>query len=128
MSRLHCPIYLQEMSVKIKQAITKCLQKIEDSIFDEDTIRTLLIVSREHIRNEGLLKELAHFIAHNERTQGMFHRAVNSRYTKFKVVRDWVRQLDLKQLAAKIKTEDELSDFMLGGITVEKIEAKLFNI
>lgn len=116
------------MSVKIKQAITKCLQKIEDSSFDEDTIRTMLILSREHIRSEGLIRELAHFIAHNERSQGMFHRKVNSRYTKFKIVRDQVQGIDLKGLANAKKTENELSDFMLGGISIEKIEAKLFNI
>lgn len=115
------------MSVKVKQAITKCLIKIEDDTFDEDTIRTLLMVSRENI-TEGLIKELAHFIAHTERSKGMFHKKVNSRYAKYKLTSDQVQKTDVNELMQKIKTEDELSDFMLGGVSVEKIEAKLFDI
>jgi hypothetical protein len=84
------------MSVKIRQGIIKCLEKIKASTFDEDTVRLLLILSREHIRGDGLMRELAHFIAHNERNQGIFHRRVNSRYAKFKVVSDHVRKADLK--------------------------------
>src|SRR4051812_15284339 len=100
------------MSVKVKQGITKCLLKIEDETFDEDTIRTLLILSREHLKNDSLIKEIAHFIAHIDRTQGTFHKKINSRYAKFKLVNDQVSKVDVKDLRKKIKTEDELSDFM----------------
>lgn len=116
------------MSVKVKQAIVRCLDKIENAFFDEDTIRTLLIVSREHIKTDGLIRELAHFVAHNERTQGIFHRKVNSRYTKLKIVKERGQSVNLKELAKTIKTEEQLSDFMLGGIDIEKVEGRLFNI
>ena len=116
------------MSVKVKQAITNCLIKVGNKSFDEDTIRTLLIVSREHIKTDGLIKELAHFIAHTERNQGIFHKKINSRYAKFKLVEEQVKKYNIKESSKKIKTEDELSDFMLDGVSVEKIEGKLFNI
>lgn len=116
------------MSVKVKQGITKCLTNIEGGTFDEDTIRTLLILSREHLNNDSLIKEIAHFIAHIDRTQGIFHRKINSRYAKFKLTQEQVEKVDIKELSKTIKTEDELSDFMLGGVSVEKIEAKLFNV
>lgn len=52
------------MSIKIRQALIESLIKIEKKEFDESTIRTLLIVSREYMKFDGLVKELAHFIAH----------------------------------------------------------------
>lgn len=116
------------MSVKVKQAIINSLTKVENKTFDEDTIRTLLIVAREHFKTDGLIKELAHFIAHNERNQGIFHKKINSRYAKYKLVDEQVAKVDIGELSKTIKTEDELSDFMLGGVSVEKVEAKLFNI
>jgi len=116
------------MSVKIRQALIKCLEQIENETFDEETIRTLLIVSREYIGTDGLIKELAHFIAHPIRNQGIFHRKLNSRYTKLKIVEEQVSKFNITELQEKIKTEAELSDFMLGGISVEKVESKLFEI
>jgi len=111
------------MSIKIKQALTESLIKIEKKEFDEETIRTLLIVSREYLRYDGLVKELAHFIAHPKRNKGIFHKKVNSRYAKFKLIEEQV----LKKIPA-LKTEEELSDFMLGGLDLEKIDSKLFSI
>ena len=111
------------MSIKIKQALTESLIKIEKKEFDEETIRTLLIVSREYLKYDGLVKELAHFIAHPKRNRGIFHKKVNSRYAKFKLIDE---QLLKKQ--PEIKTEEELSDYMLGGVDLEKVESKLFNI
>ncbi len=78
------------MSIKIKQALTESLIKIEKKEFDEKTIRTLLIVSREYLRYDGLVKELAHFIAHPKRNKGIFHKKVNSRYAKFKLIEEQV--------------------------------------
>lgn len=117
-----------KMSVKVKQAIVKCLSQIESKTFDEYTIRTLLIVSREYIGNEGLMKELAHFIAHPVRNQGMFHRKMNSRYAKLNLVDEQVSKLSDKTVQARLKKEDDLSDFMLGAISVEKIDSKLFKV
>ena len=116
------------MSIKVKQSLLRCFDKIENDSFDEETIRTLLIVSREYIKGTGLIKELAHFIAHPVRNQGMFHKKLNARYTKLKLVDEQVSKFEISDIQKQIKTEDELSDFMLGGISVEKIETKLFNI
>nr|WP_121270869.1 hypothetical protein [Pedobacter schmidteae] len=116
------------MSVKTKQAITKCLNKIADDSFDEETLRSLLIISREHIKSNGLIKELAHFVAHSDRNQGMFHKQVNNRYAKQKLIDSQMKGADAKELMEKIKTEDELSDFLLSGISIYKIESKLFHI
>ena len=116
------------MSIKVKQSLLRCFDKIEDDRFDEETIRTLLINSREYIKHSSLIKELAHFIAHPVRNQGMFHKKLNARYTKFKLVDEQVSSCELSEIQKKIKTEEELSDFMLGGITVEKIDSKLFEI
>jgi len=86
------------------------------------------MVSREHFNTEGLIKELAHFIAHSERNQGIFHKKINSRYAKYKLVNEQKAKVNIGELLKTIKTEEELSDFMLGGVSVEKIEAKLFHI
>lgn len=117
------------VSIKVKQGITGCLVKIEDGTFDEDTIRTLLILSREHVPMDSLIREIAHFVAHTERTQGMFHSKTNSRYAKYKlVIEQTTKLLDTKELREKIKTEDELSDYALSSVSVEKIETKLFKV
>lgn len=117
------------MSIKVRQALIKCLEKIENDTFDEDTIRTFLIVSRDFIKMDGLIKELAHFIAHPVRDKGIFHKKLNSRYAKFKLAEEQVLKFDItKEFQDKIKTEEDLSDFMLGGVSMEKIESKLFNI
>ncbi len=114
---------MQIMSIKVKQALTESLIKIEKKEFDEETIRTLLIVAREYLRYDGLVKELAHFVAHPKRNKGIFHKKVNSRYAKFKLVEEQV-----EKHIPSFKTEEELSDFMLGGVDLEKIDSKLFNI
>lgn len=116
------------MSGKTKQAITKYLNKIAEDSFDEETLRSLLIISREHIKSNGLIKELAHFVAHSDRNQGMFHKQVNNRYAKQKLIDSQMKGADAKGLIGKIKTEDELSDFLLGGISIYRIESKLFHI
>lgn len=114
------------MSIKIKQALSECLTKIENKEFDEETIRTLLIVSREYLQFDGLIKELAHFIAHPNRNKGLFHKKVNSRYAKLKLVDEQLLINDISK--RKITNEKELSDFMLGGIGLDKIDAELFEI
>jgi hypothetical protein len=115
------------MSVKVKQGIKECLGQISDNTFNEGTIRTLLMLSRENIP-EGLIKELAHFMAHTERNKGMFYKKVNSRYTKYKLTSDQMAKVEINQLRQTVKTEDELSDFLLAGVSVDKIDAKLFEI
>ena len=116
------------MSIKIKQAITECLIRIENKNFVEETIRTLLIVSREYLKYNGLIKELAHFVAHPKRNQGLFHKKVNSRYAKLKLVDDQLLSEDILKIQDKIKNEEDLSDFMLGGTSTDKIESNLFQI
>lgn len=116
------------MSVKVKQALTNCLYKIRNNEFDEDTIRTLLITSREYIKTDGIIKELAHFIAHPERNKGIFHKKVNNRYAKLKLVEEQLQKLHSPEIKSQIKTEDELSNFMLGSVSTDKIESKLFKI
>lgn len=102
------------------------MNKIEAKEFDENTIRTLLITSREYLKYDGLIKELAHFIAHPKRNRGIFHKKVNTRYAKLKLVDEQHLKNDFK--ITKETTEEELSDYMLGGISIEKIDSKLFNI
>jgi hypothetical protein len=116
------------MSIKVKQGLTKCLNQIADGTFDEETIRSLLILSREHLPYDGLIKELAHFVAHTRRDRGMFHKKLNNRYAKFKLVDERVNSISLEEVKKSVKTEDELSDFMLGGISVEQVESKLFKV
>ncbi|WP_411810829.1 hypothetical protein ACLB9Y_11440 [Chryseobacterium scophthalmum] len=116
------------MSIKIKQSLIKSLNKIKEQSFDEETIRTLLITARESLKYEGLIKELAHFVAHTKRSQGIFHRKVNNRYTKMKLIEERIKNNEFQEIQSKIKTEDELSDFMLDGVGIDKVETKLFDI
>lgn len=116
------------MSVKTKINITKYLNKIENSSFDEDTLRNLLIVSREHIKGDGLIKELSHFVAHSDRNKGMFHRKVNCRYTKMKLMDEQTSRPDFTELSKTFKTQSDYTDYLLGAVCVEKIDSKLFKI
>lgn len=117
------------MSVKVKQGLQKCFTQIKQNVFDEDTIRTLLILSREYLPENSLIREIAHFVAHPDRSRGIFHKKVNNRYTKWKLTQNQVDKYghDIAFMQ-KIKTENELSDFLLGGVNIEKTEARLFEI
>jgi hypothetical protein len=117
------------MSIKVKQALTKCFLQIKESTFDEDTIRTLLICCREYLDRDGILRELAHFIAHPIRNRGIFHTKVNSRYAKFKLLEEQFNKMksDTK-IMSSIDSEEKLSNFFLSGISVDKVDATLFEI
>lgn len=114
------------MSIKVKYAIIECLDKIVASEFDESTIRSLLISSREYLNNDGLIKELAHFVAHPMRNKGLFHKRVNSRYAKLKLVHDQVKRENFLKISKEIHSEDELSDFLLNGVGMDRIPIKLY--
>ena len=117
------------MSIKVKQSLIKSFTQIQDKSFDEDTIKMLLITSREYIKQNGIVKELAHFIAHPVRNKGMCHRKINNRYAKMKLVEQQIEaKKDDEDFMQRIKTEDQLSDFMLGGISYDKIDAQLFEL
>jgi hypothetical protein len=116
------------ISVKTKQALASCFGQITDKTFDEDTIRTLLIVSREYLEGSCILKELAHFMAHPVRDRGLCHAKVNNRYAKFRLVDDQFHKFGNRSAISEIQNQQELSDFMLGGVDVNKIEAKLFEV
>jgi hypothetical protein len=118
----------QPMSIKTKSNITRCLTAIENDTFDEDTVRTLLIVSREHVKGDGLIKELAHFVAHSDRDKGMFHRKVNCRYTKMKLMDEQSSKPDFPEIAKTFKSASDYSDYLLGAVNLEKIDSKLFKI
>lgn len=114
------------MSIKVKYAIIDCLDKIAAEEIDETIIRTLLVSSREYLKNEGLIKELAHFVAHPTRNKGLFHKSVNSRYAKLKQVYNQVKRIELLELSKREISEDELSDFLLDGVDIDRVPAKLF--
>lgn len=116
------------MSIKIKHALLDCLNKIKYDSFDEDTIRTLLITSREYLKHYGLIKELAHFIAHPKRDQGLFLRKVNCRYTKLKLSEKQLLKVKDSYILSQCRTEEDLSRFMLGAVNNDKVDAKLFQI
>lgn len=116
------------MSIKIKNTLLTSLDKIKNGSFDEDTIRTLLITAREYLNHNGLIKELAHFIAHPQRNQGIFHKKVNSRYAKLKLAEEQMLKLRDSVQRSDLKTEKDLSDFLLGGVNIEKIETRLFEV
>ncbi|WP_433836166.1 hypothetical protein [Flavobacterium anhuiense] len=116
------------MSIKIKNTLLTSLDKIKNDQFDEDTIRTLLITAREYLNYNGLIKELAHFIAHPQRNQGIFHRKVNTRYAKLKLAEEQMLKLGESVQLSDLKTEEDLSDFLLGGVNIDKIETRLFEV
>lgn len=45
--------------------------KIENGVFNESDMVHILITLREHVDNDSLFKELAHFIAHEQRDSGI---------------------------------------------------------
>jgi len=70
--------------------------------------------------------ELAHFVAHPKRNQGLFHKKVNSRYAKLKLVDKQLLSEDILKIQDNIKSEEDLSNFMLGGTSTDKIESNYF--
>lgn len=116
-----------KISIKTKKSIHYHLEKIKDNTFQENDIKLLLIDIREYIYTETLLKELADFIAHPTRNRGIFNKTLNARYLKLKLI-DEQRQRLTPEVLENIKTERQLSDFILSGITIERVEKKLFDI
>lgn len=115
------------ISIKVKNSIIAQLDKIKNETFQEDDIKLLLIDIREIIREETLLRELADFIAHPTRNKGIFHKTLNTRYLKLKLIKEQIKKLDTNH-QKKIKTERQLSDFVLNAININKVEKKLFEI
>jgi hypothetical protein len=70
-----------------KRSIASTIKKIENSAFDEDDIKLLLINIRELISPKSFIKELAHFIAHPERERGLCYDELNLRAL---VMKQWV--------------------------------------
>jgi hypothetical protein len=115
------------ISIKTKASIHAQLEKIRNDSFKEDDIKLLLIDIREDIREESLLREFADFIAHPKRDKGIFNKALNIRYLKFKLLDEQIEKLNEEQ-QKKIKTNRQYSDFMLSAINIEKVEKKIFEI
>lgn len=114
-------------SIKLKNSIHSRLEKIKNVSFTEDDIKLLLIDIRETIKEESLLREFADFIAHPTRNQGIFNKALNSRYLKLKLIDDQKDKLTI-ELQKDIKTERQLTDFLLSGIDITKVGRRLFEV
>lgn len=115
------------ISIKTKNSIQAQLEKIKNDTFQETDIKMLLIDIREYIREESLLREFADFIAHSSRDKGIFNKMLNTRYLKFKLIDEQRRKLDIIK-PKEIKTERQLSDFLLNAISIERVEKKIFEI
>lgn len=116
-----------KISIKQKTSIKSELDAVKNETFSEGDIKMLLIDIRESIREETLLREFADFVAHPNRDKGIFNKTLNARYIKLKLIDEQHKKLDSEQ-QKKIKTERQLSDFLLGGISINKVEKKLFEI
>lgn len=110
--------------------IIERIQKIENSLFDEDDTKLLLIEIREKLRGDKFLKEVCHFIAHPDRDKGICHEKVDTRYAKLKFVDENVKKVLTSEFMEKNKGKPErfFTDAMLNYIRTEKIEAKLFEL
>lgn len=115
------------ISIKLKASIQSRLDKVKNETFAEDDIKLLLIDIRESIRAESLLREFADFIAHPTRHKGIFNKTLNTRYIKLKLIDEQHKKLDT-ELRNKFQTERQLSDFLLSGVDINKVEKNLFEI
>lgn len=115
------------ISIKTKNSIQVQLEKIKNDTFQETDIKLLLIDIREYIREESLLREFADFIAHPSRDKGIFNKTLNTRYLKFKLIDEQLKKLNTEQ-QKEIKTERQLSNFLLNSINIERVEKKIFEI
>ncbi len=114
-------------SVKIKSSIQSQLEKIKKDSFVEDDIKLLLINIRESLTTGSLLKELTNFIAHPTRDTGIFNKALNTRYLKYKLIKEQLSKYNVEQQRLT-NTESELGDFLLSGIDLNKIDKNIFEI
>lgn len=116
------------ISIKVKNSIIAQLDKIKKDTFQEEYIKELLRDIRPMIREESLLRELADFFSHPEgKDRGIFNKTLNTRYLKLKLIDEQRKKLDQSQ-QKKIKTERQLSDFLLNGISIDRVEKKLFEV
>lgn len=115
------------MSLKLNHQIESYLNRIKDSDFDEDTFRHLLMSSRDFLKKDSLIKEIAHFIAHPGRDRGIAYKKANSRYLKLKLVDEKTKELTSNvELQNSLKSESDYTDYMLSSININKIESYLF--
>lgn len=116
------------ISVKVKNSIIAQLDKVKHDTFQEEDIKELIRDIRPMLPKESLLRELADFFSHPEgKDRGIFNKALNSRYLKFKLMDEQRDKLDQDQVKG-FKTERQHTDFLLNGINIERVEKKLFDI
>ena len=79
------------MKPKEREKIQRILKKIETNEFDENDIDNLLIKLREYSRDFPLFRELADFVAHNDkRNKGKIKNLLESMYLSIKYFRLYV--------------------------------------
>lgn len=119
-----------EISPKEKKSITAFLDKFKINTFEENDIKLFLIEVREYLNEETFLRELADFIAHGTRNQGMCFTAVLSRHMRMSSYKKRVNELMTKEFmeANKDKPESFFSRKFLDYIDFRKISNKDFKI
>jgi hypothetical protein len=115
---------------KTQQKIIERIKLIEDDLFDEDTIKLLLIEIREFLKHETFLKEICHFVAHPERDSGICHKKIDSRYAKLKFIEENTKKVLTPEFIEtnKDKPESFFMDAILGYIKTDKIDEQIFKL
>ncbi|MCB0737758.1 MAG: hypothetical protein KDC92_09620 [Bacteroidetes bacterium] len=109
--------------------IARYLTEILTKTYDEDSIRNLLIAFRDKLKGNSFLKEVAHFIAHPEREQGICHSQIDTLYIKNKLLGDQVQKMIDNEIIEKNKDNNKfLEREMLNYIDYRKINKTVFDL
>ena len=103
------------MNIQTKHSIISILDKIEEGRFDQDDIKILLIDIRELTgKDEDDLKEIAHFVAHPERTRGLIFDELRKVYEHIYNTFDdsWACPSDYDVIKTVIKGEKLISQLV----------------
>lgn len=114
-----------KINQKLEKSIITQLKSIIDNNFDENTIKMLLIDIRDLSFKYNIIKEIAHFIAHPERDQGIFQNKINSRWYRTNFITNEFSKLDLSK-AEENMSFDEFLWLNRDKSEFEKIHKKIF--
>lgn len=119
-----------DISAKEKKSIQQFLEKFRLNTFIENDIKLFLIEVREYLKEETFLRELADFIAHGTRNQGLCFTAVISRHKRMNSYKKRVNELMNSGFVEenKDKPESFFSRKFLDYIDFKKISNKDFKV
>ncbi len=115
---------------KERKSIANFFDKFKANTFLENDLKLFLIEVREYLNGETFLRELADFIAHGTRNQGMCFKAVKSRHMRMSSMGRRMKDIMTDEFMEKNKGKPDsfFSRSFLNYLDYRKISLKDFKI